>query len=100
MTVFRASNSRRYSAGFEWGLDGSASYLYALGWLILCLVAARTIVASPFGLALQGIRENETRMRVLGSPVQMQLAIAYVDQRLRGGACRRHCDRNQRFRVA
>ena len=63
---------------FEWGLDGSASYLYALGWLILCLVAARTIVASPFGLALQGIRENETRMRVLGSPVQMQLAIAYV----------------------
>jgi branched-chain amino acid transport system permease protein len=63
---------------FEWALDGSASYLYALGWLILCLVAARTIVASPFGLALQGIRENETRMRVLGSPVQMQLAIAYV----------------------
>ena len=63
---------------FEWALDGSTSYLYALAWLVLCLLAARTIVASPFGLALQGIRENETRMRVMGSPVRMQLTVAYV----------------------
>jgi branched-chain amino acid transport system permease protein len=63
---------------FEWALDGSTSYLYALAWLVVCLFTARTIVASPFGLALQGIRENEIRMRVMGSPVQMQLAIAYA----------------------
>jgi branched-chain amino acid transport system permease protein len=63
---------------FEWGLDGSTGYLYAFGWLVVCLLAARTIVASPFGLALQGIRENETRMRVMGAPVQTQLTLAYA----------------------
>ena len=63
---------------FEWTLDGSTSYLYALAWLVVCLLAVRTVVASPFGLALQGVRENETRMRVMGAPVQLQLTIAYA----------------------
>lgn len=70
---------------FEWGLDGSTSYLYTLGWLVVSLFAARTIVASPFGLALQGFRENETRMRVIGAPVQTQLTVAYAASALMAG---------------
>jgi branched-chain amino acid transport system permease protein len=62
---------------FEWSLDGSAAYLYAFGWLIAALAAARVIVASPFGLALQGIRENELRMSVMGASVQGLLTTAY-----------------------
>jgi branched-chain amino acid transport system permease protein len=61
----------------EWSIDGSTSYLYALAWLVICLLAGRTFVASPFGLALQGIRENEVRMRVMGASVQTQLTVAY-----------------------
>jgi len=38
----------------------------------------RRIVASPFGVALQGIRENPDRMRLLGAPVLRHLVIAYV----------------------
>jgi branched-chain amino acid transport system permease protein len=63
---------------FEWSLDGSTSYLYVLCWLALALLAARTLIASPFGLALQGIRKNETRMRVMGSPVGLQLTLIYA----------------------
>jgi len=63
---------------FEWSLDGSTAYLYVLAWITLALLAARTLVSSPFGLALQGIRENETRMRVMGSPVRLQLTLIYA----------------------
>jgi branched-chain amino acid transport system permease protein len=62
---------------FEWSMDGSSSYLYVAFWLALVLIAARYLVCSPFGLALQGIRENEIRMRVIGAPVHVQLVVVY-----------------------
>jgi branched-chain amino acid transport system permease protein len=62
---------------FEWSMDGSTSYLYVTFWLALVLIAARCLVCSPFGLALQGIRENEIRMRVIGAPVHVQLVVVY-----------------------
>jgi branched-chain amino acid transport system permease protein len=63
---------------FSWSMDGAVSYLYVLVWLVVVVFAARTIVSSPFGMALQGIRENAERMRVIGAPVLSQLTLAYV----------------------
>jgi branched-chain amino acid transport system permease protein len=62
---------------FEWTLDGSTAYIYVAAWLALSLALLRVVVVSPFGLALQGARENETRMLVMGAPVQMQLCLAF-----------------------
>jgi branched-chain amino acid transport system permease protein len=62
---------------FEWSLDGTTAYVYVALWLAAALIALRFIVASPFGLALQGTRENETRMLVMGAPVQGQLTLAF-----------------------
>jgi branched-chain amino acid transport system permease protein len=63
---------------FPWSLDGKTAYLYALAWLILILIVARTVVSSSFGVALQGIRQNEFRMRLMGAPVLGQLVVAYA----------------------
>jgi branched-chain amino acid transport system permease protein len=63
---------------FEWSIYGDVSYLYVLAFLVVVVVAARIVVSSPFGVALQGIRENEARMRVIGAPVLAQLVLAYT----------------------
>jgi len=63
---------------FEWGLGGSTSYLYVLIWLVVLFVALKRIVSSPFGVMLQGIRENRARMRLIGNRVLPHLTIAYV----------------------
>jgi branched-chain amino acid transport system permease protein len=63
---------------FEWSIYGDVSYLYVLAFLVVVVLAARIVVSSPFGVALQGIRENEARMRVIGAPVLAQLVLAYA----------------------
>jgi len=63
---------------FRWSLYGHTKFLYVLGWLFVVFYVLRRIVASPFGVALQGIRENRQRMRLLGAPVLRQLVTAYV----------------------
>lgn len=63
---------------FEWGLGGATSYLYVLAWLVVVFVVLKRIVASPFGVLLQGIRENPQRMRLIGNPVIPQLSLAYA----------------------
>lgn len=63
---------------FEWTIFGHTQYLYSLAWLFASVVLVRRIVASPFGLALEGIRENALRMRLMGAPVLGQLVLAYV----------------------
>jgi len=63
---------------FGWGMYGHTKYLYALGWLFFLFYLTRRIVASPFGVALQGIRENDARMRLMGNPVLPHLVVAYV----------------------
>ena len=49
-------------------LYGNTAYGYALALLFLCFLAARRVINSPFGLSLQGIRENSTRMLAIGAP--------------------------------
>jgi branched-chain amino acid transport system permease protein len=63
---------------FHWSIYGRESYLYVLAWLFVLFLVVRVAIASPFGVALQGVRENRTRMALLGAPVGRHLLIAYA----------------------
>lgn len=63
---------------FRWSIYGQTAYLYALAWVFVLFLLTRALVASPFGLALQGIRENPLRMRLIGAPVTGHLVRVYV----------------------
>lgn len=63
---------------FEWGLGGATAYLYVLAWLCVIFVLLKRVVASPFGVMLQGVRENAARMRLIGNRVLPHLTLAYV----------------------
>jgi branched-chain amino acid transport system permease protein len=53
-------------------------YLYALAVLFVCFLFVRTLIYSPFGQSLTGIRENMLRMHAVGSPVRKRLVICYA----------------------
>ena len=53
-------------------------YLYALGVLFVCFLFVRTLVYSPFGHSLTGIRENTLRMHAVGAPVRWRLITCYT----------------------
>jgi branched-chain amino acid transport system permease protein len=59
-------------------LYADTQYLFALGVLFVCFVFVRTLVYSPFGQSLTGIRENVLRMHAIGSPVRRRLIICYT----------------------
>ncbi|MDF2118643.1 branched-chain amino acid ABC transporter permease [Roseiarcaceae bacterium H3SJ34-1] len=63
---------------FSYDLQGRTGFVYA--WIVLTLgfLAVRSIVASPFGLSLQAIRENPVRAAALGTPVRARLTFAFV----------------------
>jgi branched-chain amino acid transport system permease protein len=63
---------------FDWGLGGSAAYLYTLAWVCVLFLALKRIVSSPFGVMLQGVRENPARMRLIGNGVLPHMVLAYV----------------------
>jgi branched-chain amino acid transport system permease protein len=63
---------------FRWSIYGNTQYLYVFGWLAIIFVVLRRLIASPFGLALEGIRENPLRMRVIGAPVLWRLVLSYA----------------------
>jgi branched-chain amino acid transport system permease protein len=53
-------------------------YLYVLGVLFICFMFIRTLVYSPFGQSLTGIRENTLRMHAVGAPVNARLVTCYA----------------------
>lgn len=58
-----------------WEVSGTGLYYLAGLALICCYLLLRRFLASPLGMSLQGIRENETRMEALGyRPVLAQYA--------------------------
>jgi branched-chain amino acid transport system permease protein len=63
---------------FAFDLFGRVAYVYAAAVLALAFLVFRTIVDSNFGRSLVGIRENETRMRAIGTPVDARLRTAFV----------------------
>lgn len=65
--------------GFTWLIWNPANFYYFVFIIfIICFVLIYRIVNSPFGLALSGIRESETRMRVLGYNVWLYKYIAFI----------------------
>ncbi len=58
--------------------DQTAFYYFVVLLVGLSAIALTMIVRSPFGLALLGIRESETRMRALGFNVWRHQFVAFV----------------------
>lgn len=63
---------------FEWDLAGQTAYWYAAAVMAVVYLACKLVVNSPFGLTVKGIRENPTRMRMLGVPVTWRLVQLYA----------------------
>ncbi len=63
---------------FTFDLFGRVSYAYAAIVLALGFLVFRSVVDSKFGKSLVGIRENESRMHALGTPVEGRLRTTFV----------------------
>jgi branched-chain amino acid transport system permease protein len=63
---------------FDFDLYGKTAYVYCAFVLFVLFWIARRIVHSPFGLSLQGIRQNVSRMPALGTPVNARLIAVYT----------------------
>ena len=64
-----------------WGVDWRAPvpfYYVTLGIAAICYGATSYVARSPFGLALQGVRDNPRRMAALGFNVNAHRVAAYV----------------------
>lgn len=89
-----ANLAHDYTGGFD-GLDSlsiapvlgvfefnplypKTQYLYVLSVLFVCFAFVRTLVYSPFGQSLTGIRENTLRMHAVGAPVRRRLVLSYT----------------------
>ncbi len=79
-------NIPRPSLWLLWDLANlTGFYYFSLIFFLVAALLLYLIVRSPFGYTLEGIRENETRMRVLGYHVWMHQYIAFVLAGLFGG---------------
>ena len=63
---------------FAFDLYGRTGYVYSVSVLFLLFWLARRIVHSPFGLSLQGVRQNASRMPAIGAPVNARLIAIYT----------------------
>jgi branched-chain amino acid transport system permease protein len=59
-------------------LYANTQFLYSLAVLFVCFLLVRTLVYSPYGESLTGIRENALRMHAVGSPVRARLVLCYT----------------------
>jgi branched-chain amino acid transport system permease protein len=71
---------------FRFDLYGQTAYWYAAVVLFLGWAVARTLVHSPFGRSLTGIRENVARMHAIGTPVFRRLLTIYTISAAMAGA--------------
>ncbi|MEP0963920.1 MAG: branched-chain amino acid ABC transporter permease [Roseobacter sp.] len=63
--------------GVDWR-GGNAFYFLSLFWAVLCYAVVLYISQAPFGLALQGVRDNPRRMAALGYNVTAHRVAAYA----------------------
>ena len=69
----------RPSLGISFSLGSTTNfYLFVLVLSVLVAAVLFLCVRSPFGLALKGIRESETRMRALGYNVRLHKYVAFI----------------------
>jgi len=71
---------------FRFDLFGHTAFWYSFVVLFVGWAIARSIVHSPFGRSLTGIRENVTRMHAIGSPVFFRLLTVYTISAAMAGA--------------
>jgi branched-chain amino acid transport system permease protein len=61
------------------GIESHTEYYYfVLAVVALCAVGYGILVASPFGLALRGVKASESRMKSLGFDSGLHLYVAFV----------------------
>ncbi len=58
--------------------DAVPYYYFALAGFVVAFVVLRTVVRSPFGRTLVGIRESESRMRTLGYHVWLHKYVGFM----------------------
>ncbi|AKC69072.1 branched-chain amino acid ABC transporter permease [Pandoraea oxalativorans] len=63
---------------FEFDIYGHTAYLYAFAVLLVVYLFTQLLVNSPFGLTVQGIRENAMRMSLLGVRVGLRRLMLYT----------------------
>lgn len=63
---------------FAFDFFGRTGYLYCLAVLFVTWCLVRILVHSPLGRTLTGIRENDRRMRAIGTPVRWRLMQIYA----------------------
>ena len=63
---------------FEFDLYGRVAYAYTLLVLLVCLLIARHLVQSPFGVSLQALRDNRLRAASIGLSVNARLVAVYT----------------------
>jgi len=63
---------------FEFDIAGRVAYAYTLFVLIVCLLAGRRLVQSPFGYSLQALRDNRLRAASIGLSVNARLVAIYT----------------------
>jgi branched-chain amino acid transport system permease protein len=71
---------------FEFDLYGRTGYAYSLVLLIVGILIARRLMASPFGWSLQAIRDNRLRAAAIGLNVDVRLGVVYVIAAAMAGA--------------
>ncbi len=70
--------------GVDW--RGPAAFYYlTLFWATLCYLAVLYVSRAPFGIALQGVRDNQRRMSALGFNVTAHRVAAYAFSALLAG---------------
>ena len=60
---------------FEFDLAGQTAYIYSAIFAFAAFMFVRRVVHSPFGLSLQGYRENSRRMAQIGAPMAARLRL-------------------------
>lgn len=63
---------------FDFDIFGKSAFWYAYLVALILYLAARVYVASPEGLALEGLRENPARIPALGISVRRRKMIAFT----------------------
>lgn len=71
---------------YEFDLGGRTAYAYTLLVLIVCLLIARRLVHSPFGVSLQALRDNRLRASSIGLSVNARLVAVYTIAAAMAGA--------------
>jgi branched-chain amino acid transport system permease protein len=71
---------------FDFDLYGRTAYAYTLVVLIVCLLIARRLAHSPFGVSLQALRDNRLRASSIGLSVNLRLIAVYTIAAAMAGA--------------